>query len=365
MAKKSTALSVNVVSSYEKPPMQIRLNRWTFGLFLIVALVVTGLASITVYNFLDTPTNRYSGDNMSYAGSSSTREQEQEKLIKLGQDRLVELQQENDARKKDVDDLQTRVGQLSDSLKSLQTLAQEVEARLPGGGTGTNPQTTPTGSLPQSSGGLGGGNTAYHSFDAAEGRAYADQYSQVAKQLDDINNSIKSGQLNISTLDIQVESYQAALQQQKDILDHPASLDSSGSNPPNSLPANCVLTSPFGMRQNPFVPGTMQMHYGIDIGCFEGTPVAVTKDGVVSFVGYDSGYGNRVEVTHAGGWLTLYGHNNRILVKVGQVVKKGDIIALSGNTGASTGPHIHYELHENGVAIDPAKLMAVPLVFQK
>ncbi len=359
MAKKNTALAVNVVSSYEKPPMRITFNRWTFSLFIVLAVVVTGLASITVYNFLDNSPRRSAVDKLAANGSTTTREQEQEKLIKLGEDRLLELQKENAARKKDVDDLETRVNQLSTSLKSLQQLAKEVEARLPGGGA---PQTTPSGS---GSGGLGGGNTAYHNFDQNQGRAYATQYAQVASQLEALNNSIKNGKLDLSTLDIQVESYRATLLQQKNILDNDPRLASSdGNNPPNNLPAICVLTSPFGMRWSPFVAGVRQMHYGIDIGCFEGTPVAVTKAGIVNYVGYDGGYGNRVEITHTGGWLTLYAHNNRVLVKVGQVVQKGDIIALSGNTGASTGPHIHYELHYNGIAIDPAKYLAVPPVFQ-
>ena len=362
MAKKSTALAVNVVSSYEKPPIRLNFNRWTFGLVIIVLLALIGLASVTVYNLLDSQPRRGVGDNLSYRGSGTLREQEQEKLIKQGEDRLVELQKENAARKKDVDDLEARVSELSNSLKSLQQLAKEVESKLPGGNT----PTTPTGSGQTNNAiRMGGGNTAYRNFDAAQGRAYTTQYAKVAGELNDLNNSIKDGRLNISTLDIQVESYRATLLQQKNILDNdPRLLDAGGNNPPNGLPANCVLTSPFGWRWSPFVAGVKQFHYGIDIGCFEGTQVAVTKAGVVTYTGYDGGYGNRVEVTHAGGWLTLYGHNNRILVKVGQAVQKGDIIALSGNTGASTGPHIHYELHQNGTAIDPAKYLAVPPVFQ-
>jgi murein DD-endopeptidase MepM/ murein hydrolase activator NlpD len=121
------------------------------------------------------------------------------------------------------------------------------------------------------------------------------------------------------------------------------------------------MTSKYGWRDNPFMPGTQQFHYGIDLGCYEGTPVLATKDGVVTHADYDAGYGNRVDISHAGGWLSIYGHNNRILVKVGQVVHKGDIIALSGNTGASTGPHVHYELHKDGTPIDPNTVLAVKL----
>ncbi|HEX2916740.1 MAG TPA: peptidoglycan DD-metalloendopeptidase family protein [Chloroflexia bacterium] len=368
MAKKKAVLAITLASANDKPPVRISLNRWVLALCVLVTVAVVGLASVTVYNLLDGTNGGSRGDNLSFRNSASTREQEQEKLIQLGEQRLQELQQENSARKKDVDDLEQRVNELSSSIKSLQQLAKEIEQRLPGGFTAPNGQPTPSGSGQSNQSGVGGGIPTDMGFDPNQGRSYATQYEKVVNELDNVNRSIKNGILNISTLDIQVQSYREALIAQKNTLDtqsnNLALAGVAGGNAPNSLPVNCIVTSPFGMRWSPFVAGVRQMHYGLDLGCYEGTPVAVTKDGVVTYVGYDSGYGNRVEVTHAGGWLTLYGHNNRVIVKVGQTVKKGDIIALSGNTGASTGPHVHYEVHQNGVPVDPAKLLAVPPVYQ-
>jgi murein DD-endopeptidase MepM/ murein hydrolase activator NlpD len=375
VAKKKPVLAITLVTSHEKPPLRVNFNRWVFGLCLIVTVAVVGLASITIYTLLDGPSSRSQGDNLSLLNSSSTREQEQAKLIQLGQERLAELQRDNDARKKDVADLESRVGELAGNLQNLQQLAKEIEQKLPASPANADP--TPTGSV--KSGGLGGGNTP-PKLDAAQFKTYTAQYKQAMNDLENINQRLTNGKLNLATQDIQVETFQESFNQQTTGLDvqlgpniSPAGVSplapavpganqvSDGNGPPTGLPVNCVMTSPYGWRDSPFVRGARQFHYGIDLGCFEGTPVAATKDGVVSHAGYDSGYGNRVDITHAGGWLSLYGHNNRILVKVGQVVHKGDIIALSGNTGASTGPHVHYELHQNGTPIDPNTVLAVKL----
>ena len=96
-----------------------------------------------------------------------------------------------------------------------------------------------------------------------------------------------------------------------------------------------------GTLTQPFHPG----HDGIDIGVPVGTPVVAAADGVVTFAGEQSGYGTHVEVTHADGTVTTYSHLSKIDSIVGQAVKAGQQIAESGNTGHSTGPHLHFEVH--------------------
>jgi murein DD-endopeptidase MepM/ murein hydrolase activator NlpD len=104
-------------------------------------------------------------------------------------------------------------------------------------------------------------------------------------------------------------------------------------------------------------PG-MEFHTGIDIGVPEGTPVHATADGVVEYAGDQrSGYGRVIFINHPGGFVTVYGHNSRFLVVPGQLVRAGDVIALSGNTGYSTGPHVHYEIRYQGQVVDPAPFM--------
>jgi LysM repeat protein len=112
-------------------------------------------------------------------------------------------------------------------------------------------------------------------------------------------------------------------------------------------------TSGFGSRRNPFNDRRMEFHKGIDLGCHLGTKVHAARRGMVVFSGYEEGYGNLVIVEHEFGYRSYYGHLSRKLVKVGQQVKPGEIIALSGNTGRSTGPHLHFEIRKNGRALNP------------
>jgi len=112
-------------------------------------------------------------------------------------------------------------------------------------------------------------------------------------------------------------------------------------------------TSGFGTRRNPFNSRRMEFHKGVDLGCHSGTKIHSARSGEVVFAGYDEGYGNLVIVEHEFGYRSYYGHLSRCLVQRGQMVKPGDIIALSGNTGRSTGPHLHFEIRKNGRAINP------------
>lgn len=114
------------------------------------------------------------------------------------------------------------------------------------------------------------------------------------------------------------------------------------------------ITSGFGMRVHP-VSGFTKMHEGIDFGTPVGTPVLAAGDGVISRAGIAGGYGNVVDISHSSGWSTRYGHLSRFApgITAGTRVKQGQVIAYSGNTGRSTGPHLHYEIRLNGVALDP------------
>jgi len=113
-------------------------------------------------------------------------------------------------------------------------------------------------------------------------------------------------------------------------------------------PSKGVLTSGFGWRWG-------RMHKGIDIAGPIGTPVVAAADGVIVTAGWNSGgYGYLVEIRHPDGSLTLYGHNNRILVQTGQQVAQGQQISEMGSTGYSTGPHLHFEVHPSGKgAVNP------------
>lgn len=98
-------------------------------------------------------------------------------------------------------------------------------------------------------------------------------------------------------------------------------------------------------------------HDGVDIAVKEGTPVVATATGVVSYAGWDQDYGNMIIIDHGNGFKTVYGHNQQLLVNVGDKVLKGKTIALSGNTGKSSAPHLHYGIIKDGDPIDPAPFL--------
>lgn len=114
------------------------------------------------------------------------------------------------------------------------------------------------------------------------------------------------------------------------------------------------LSSYYGVRKDPFT-GVPAMHKGVDFAGKENTSIIATGSGVVRWASERYGYGNLIEIDHGTGFKTRYGHNKTILVKVGDVVSKGQVIALMGSTGRSTGPHVHYEILRGDKQIDPTK----------
>lgn len=121
---------------------------------------------------------------------------------------------------------------------------------------------------------------------------------------------------------------------------------------PNMKPARGWLTSRFGYRISPFT-GKTALHAGIDIAAAPGSPVYAPADGVVVYASYDEFYGKLITVDYGYGVSTRFGHLSQIYVQVGQRVTKWDVIGAVGNTGRSTGPHLHYEVRINGTPVDP------------
>lgn len=122
---------------------------------------------------------------------------------------------------------------------------------------------------------------------------------------------------------------------------------------PKLPPVGGVITSAVGMRVDP-IDGKLRHHNGIDIAIPQGTPITPVAPGVVIFSGHRPGYGNTVLVEHPNGMVSLYGHNSRLEVIQGQAVDRDTVVALSGNTGRSTGPHLHIEVWQAGTNVTPA-----------
>lgn len=160
---------------------------------------------------------------------------------------------------------------------------------------------------------------------------------------------VDSIEQRISKLQIAIDLRRQSQEDARNLLNDRVSVSRAT---PSGWPTKGWITSYFGMRQIPNGTGR-RIHQGIDVAANTGTPVFATADGVVARVEYSNGYGKTVVLDHGYGYRTLYAHNSKNLVKRGMRIQRGDKIAEVGNTGQSTGPHVHYEVHLNGVPIDP------------
>jgi murein DD-endopeptidase MepM/ murein hydrolase activator NlpD len=150
--------------------------------------------------------------------------------------------------------------------------------------------------------------------------------------------------ISVHLEEVEQESLLAFLRGNKDVL----------LSTPSIWPAKGYLTSGFGYRTNPFT-GKSSMHQGIDISNRIGTPIWAPARGSVTFAGQDGAYGVSVIIDHGNDVITRYSHLQQALVKVGQSVQRGEVIASLGNTGRSTGPHLHYEILVKGVHVNPLR----------
>jgi murein DD-endopeptidase MepM/ murein hydrolase activator NlpD len=123
---------------------------------------------------------------------------------------------------------------------------------------------------------------------------------------------------------------------------------------PSIRPVKGWISSKFGRRKNPFT-GRRQFHRGLDIATRSGAPILAPADGIVTFAGRKGLMGNMLTIEHGFGMVTRYGHIKKFMKKKGDRIKRGETIALVGNTGRSTGPHLHYEVRLNGLAVNPTK----------
>lgn len=126
---------------------------------------------------------------------------------------------------------------------------------------------------------------------------------------------------------------------------------------PSELPIGGWVTSGFGLRNHP-LSHNFKMHEGIDIASPPGSPIKAPAEGVVIFAGYSGGYGQVVVLDHGYGIVTLYAHASKLNVKLGDSVSRGDTLSFVGSTGASTGPHVHYEVRVDGIPTDPMSFVS-------
>jgi len=168
------------------------------------------------------------------------------------------------------------------------------------------------------------------------------------KVLENVDTS-DSGAIDMETLKQEIKKSMETVADIKEYLSQQRDLYMAT---PKGWPITGNVTSYYGRREHPRT-GEEDFHTGMDISADPGNPVTATADGIVSFAGWNGGSGNLVVIEHGFGYSTFYAHNKMITAKVGQRVKRGDIISYVGSTGNSTGPHVHYEVWSNGSPVNP------------
>jgi murein DD-endopeptidase MepM/ murein hydrolase activator NlpD len=163
-----------------------------------------------------------------------------------------------------------------------------------------------------------------------------------------------SGSLDMEVLQEQIE---AAMESVADIRKYLAEQKDIYLSTPAGMPVEGTLSSAYGIRKHP-VRDAERFHTGVDISIPVGTRVRTTADGIVSFAGWTENSGIVVVVEHGNGFSTAYAHNRKATVRIGDRLRRGDMIALSGSTGISTGPHVHYEIWKRGRHVDPVAFLA-------
>lgn len=237
---------------------------------------------------------------------------------------IAYLRQVNSTQVKRLDELKQEADALAQDMQRLDALDREIRRMLQ-----ENPEAVPT-----SRGGI----------DRFNIRGQGGPTTRVT--VDEVAN-------NLTQLQQDAQQRERSLQALRDIL---AQRQAQARITPSIWPVQGEVTSGFGWRASPWGYGG-DWHPGIDIAVEYGTPVVATADGEVAFSGWYSGYGKMVQIDHGDGIVTLYGHNSTLLVEVGQYVHKGQVIAYAGSTGASTGPHVHYEVRLNGTPVNPANYL--------
>ncbi len=335
--KQSKYFTVMLIPDSSKKVKAIKIPHWVFYCLACIAAVVVGITLTLRYQAVK---EREHAQAVTQMLDDSKRElyeviTDREKLLdekdniqsvfKTEKERL--LNEKEDVLKR-MDDYEQQVNELQNKLYELESLKEEIYTTISetydmAGLTLARFEGTVDSEIPDSVGG------PVHESERAD---------SLGDVLDMLNNRLNN---DLDELAYLFEAAQNAESIKRSI--------------PSGKPVNGYITSDFGTRRNPFTGRVIEVHEAIDFKAATGTKVKATADGVVTFSGARSGYGYIVTIRHGYGYVTQYAHNSKLLVSEGDVIEKGDVIALSGSTGRSTGPHVHYEVLRYGTPLNPRK----------
>ncbi len=247
--------------------------------------------------------------------------------MKADMPRLARLESDNEQQRRHFAHLVQRIDQITQKLDKLKAFDQKLKVMV-------NLETGEDGSQFN---GIGGSDPAFTDPKLVMENSHKEMVRLMHRSLDSVENEIALREQNKTEL-------RKFLESQKILL----------ASTPSIWPTKGWMSSRFGYRVSPFT-GQKEFHKGIDISTRMNAPIIAPANGIVSHVGWDHGYGKVLIIEHGYGVQTKYAHLQKTLVKKGQHVKRGETVALVGNTGRSTGPHLHYEVHLNRVAVNPLR----------
>jgi murein DD-endopeptidase MepM/ murein hydrolase activator NlpD len=247
--------------------------------------------------------------------------------IKAGLPELAHLKKENEYQKRQFIHLAQRIDEITQKMGEMKEFDRKLKDMVD----------LETGKGTPALGGVGGSEPSLLRPDYSMVKSHKDLVRLMHRSLDNVDNEIALGERDKAEL-------HKFLENQKTLL----------ASTPSIWPTKGWLSSRFGYRTSPFT-GEREFHRGIDVATRMNAPIIAPADGVVTYVGRDRGYGRVISIKHGKGLITRYAHLHKALVKKGDYVKRGEAIALVGNSGRSTGPHLHYEVHLNGMAVNPLR----------
>jgi murein DD-endopeptidase MepM/ murein hydrolase activator NlpD len=249
--------------------------------------------------------------------------------VKTDIPRLALLQKENSRHQGQIASLSEKINIIQKKLTELNEFDKKLRTMV---------NLEPTRATPHFVG-MGGSDPASSSSRAAAEKLNKKMVRSMHKSLDEMDAEISVQMIERTEL----ISY---LHKQKSLL----------ASTPSIWPTKGWISSEFGYRLSPFTD-EREFHKGIDICNRRGSPIITPANGVVSSIETDAGYGKMLVINHGYGLISRYAHLDKVMVKKGQAVERGQEIALVGNTGRTTGPHLHYEVHLNGVPVNPLRYM--------
>jgi murein DD-endopeptidase MepM/ murein hydrolase activator NlpD len=304
MRKKYTLI---VLSNSGSPLKQMHLSAFFLTVILLLTFIGAGCLAYTAYDFFSLKSRLVAQDAMNHT-------------LKLKEEELVNQRRQIQKFAGDINSIKNRLVELNNFKKQIRIIA-DIDAS-----DNEEPFFGMGGSIPE---------------DLDTG---TDLKKKNDKLVREIHEQVK--QLDVATVHQagEFEQLLEKLKRQRNLL----------ARTPTIRPAEGWITSRFGYRKSPFT-SRREMHKGLDISNRIGTPILAAADGVVSYVGKKGLYGNIVIIDHGHGLQTRYAHLSKTLKDKNERVKRGDVIAQMGNTGRSTGPHLHYEVRLNGVPVNPSK----------